>query len=234
MDFFKDLTKLVQSILPVNKIIKFIIEKFLSSYLIINDTDIHDAEEDSESKIKNLIDLDNLQLNVSNINHEHLLHSPIKILNGVLGKFTLDITNDNKIIISIEDMNLELMPLFNYYKKYQKTIFNIEKEKKQIIKDEIIENNKYNSKPNNNINNKSKTNLMDYLANKLLSNLEINIKNISIKLFTYEIKHNSLETPVFSLYIMNINIYKQIQEENNIVNDIIDPNTGKSFEYSFL
>ena len=118
MDFFK---KFLKNVLPVNQIIKFIIKQFLSSYLVIKENDLEEKPQEN-SGLKNLININDLELNVSNINHEHLLHSPIKLLKGNLGKFSLDITEENKIIISIEDVSMSLMPLFNYYKKYQETI----------------------------------------------------------------------------------------------------------------
>ena len=112
------LTKIITNVVPVNQIIKFIINKFLSSYLIIKENDIEERIQEN-SGLKNLININNLELNVANINQEYLLHSPIKILKGKLGRFSLDITTENKIIITIEDASIDLMPLFNYYKKYQ-------------------------------------------------------------------------------------------------------------------
>ena len=70
------------------------------------------------------------------------------------------------------------------------------------------------------------------MANKLLTNLEINIKNISIKLFTYEIGEKIIDNPVFSLFIMNLNIYKN--EKNVKKENLIDPNTKLAFEDIFL
>ena len=232
MDFLK---KFITNVIPVNQIIKFIIKQFLSSYLIIKENDLEEKVQQN-SCIKNLININNLELNVSNINHEHLLHSPIKLLKGILGRFSLDITDENKIIITIEDVSIDLMPLFNHYKKYQETIFNMEKTK-QLVQKESEEENKVmaglsdknsqnNQKPQNN------NNYMLNMANKLLTNLEINIKNISVKLFTYEISDKIFENPVFSLFIMNINIYKnekEIKKEN-----IIDPKTNLLFEECFL
>ena len=232
MDFLKNF---ILNVFPVNNIIKFIIKQFLSSYLIIKENDLEEKQQQS-SGITNLININNLELNVSNINHEHLLHSPIKLLKGILGRFCLDKTDQNKIIITIEDVSMDLMPLFNHYKKYQETIFNMEKTKKQVKIESEEENkmmaglgdknNQNIKKPQNNNNN------MINMVNNLLTNLEINIKNISIKLFTYEISDKIQENPVFSLFIMNINIYKNekdIKKEN-----IIDPNNNKPFEECFL
>ena len=126
MDLLKTI---ITNVIPVNQIIKFIINQFLSSYLIIKENDIEEKLKEN-SGLKNLININNLELNVSNINHEHLLHSPIKILKGKLGRFLLDITTENKIIITIEDASIDLMPLFNYYKKYKEIIFNIQEDKK--------------------------------------------------------------------------------------------------------
>ena len=126
MDFLK---RFIKNVLPVNQIIKFIIKQFLSSYLIYNEKDIEEKVQ-PETGLKNLINIEDLELNVSNINNKHLLHSPIKLLKGKFGKFILDINDDNKIIVTIEDVSLDLMPIFNFYKKYQETIFNMEETKK--------------------------------------------------------------------------------------------------------
>ena len=232
MDFFK---KFLANVLPVNQIIKFIIKQFLSSYLIIKENDLQEKQNE-ESGVKNLIDINDLELNVSNINHEHLLHSPIKLLKGKLGKFSLDITDENKIIITIEDVSIDLMPLFNYYKKYQETIFNMQKTKNEVQIESEKENKNQSGtgiEQNPESNPKTQNIYMLNMANKLLTNLEINIKNISIKLFTYEISEKMLENPVFSLFIMNINIYKdENSQKDKIV--IIDPKTNLPFEESFL
>ena len=231
MDFLK---KFLANVLPVNQIIKFIIKQFLSSYLVIKENDLEEKPSEN-SGLKNLININDLELNVSNINHEHLLHSPIKLLKGKLGRFSLDITDANKIIITIEDVSIDLMPLFNYYKKYQETIFNMEKTKEKVQ----IESEKENKNmaggiedPNKQKNPKNQNNYMLNMANKLLTNLEINVKNISVKLFTYEISEKIPENPVFSLFIMNVNIYKD--EKNKKKESIIDPNTNQEFEDTFL
>ena len=236
MDFFK---KFVKNILPVNQIIKFIIKQFLSSYLIYNEKDFEEKDE-PESGLKNLINIEDLELNISNINNKHLLHSPIKLLKGKFGKFKLDINDDNKIILTIEDVSLDLMPIFNFYKKYQEKIFNMEETKKQVIIDAEKESknatgsekNPQNLNNNKNLQNNN-NNYMLNLANKLLMNLEINIKNISIRLFTYEIGIKIMENPVFTFFIMSIKLYKN---ENIIKNEPVlkDPNTHLPFEKSFV
>ena len=230
MDFLK---KFLKNVLPVNQIIKFIIKQFLSSYLVIKENDLEEKPQEN-SGLKNLININDLELNVSNINHEHLLHSPIKLLKGNLGKFSLDITEENKIIISIEDVSMSLMPLFNYYKKYQETIFNMQKTKKDIEIESQQENKNAAGIVGDNVqaNPKTQNTYMLNMANKLLTNLEINIKNISIKLFTYEIGEKIIDNPVFSLFIMNVNIYKN--EKNIKKENLIDPNTKLAFEDIFL
>lgn len=235
MDFLK---RFIKNVLPVNQIIKFIIKQFLSSYLIYNEKDIEEKVQ-PETGLKNLINIEDLELNVSNINNKHLLHSPIKLLKGKFGKFILDINDDNKIIVTIEDVSLDLMPIFNFYKKYQETIFNMEETKKQAMIEADQENkNASGNAPNpQNLNNNNlpanNNNYMLNMANKLLTNLEINIKNISMKLFTYEISEKIMDNPVFTLFIMSINIYKN---ENVIKNSatLTDPNTHLPFEKSFL
>ena len=232
MDFLK---KFLANVLPVNQIIKFIIKQFLSSYLVIKENDLEEKPSENPG-LKNLININDLELNVSNINHEHLLHSPIKLLKGKLGRFSLDITDANKIIITVEDVSIDLMPLFNYYKKYQETIFNMEKTKEKVkIESEQENKNMAQGVPGGqNVQNnpKNQNNYMLNMANKLLTNLEINIKNVSVKLFTYEISDKIPENPVFSLFIMNINIFK---DEKNIKKEsIIDPNTNQEFEDTFL
>ena len=230
MDFAKTI---ITNVIPINQIIKFIINNFLSSYLVIKENNIKEKLQE-KSGLQNIININDLELNVSNINHEHLLHSPIKLLKGKLGHFSLDITEENKIIISIEDVSIDLMPLFNYYKKYQETIFNMEKTKKEVkIKSE--QENKNMAGGSGEIvqtNPKTQNTYMLNMANKLLTNLEINIKNISVQLFTYEISDKIPENPVFSLFIMNINIYKD--EKNIKKENIIDPNTNQPFEETFL
>ena len=124
MDLLKTI---ISNVIPVNQIIKFIIKQFLSSYLIINENDMEEKIQENSSN-KNLININDLNLNVSNINYEYFLNSPIKILKGKLGRFSLDITPENKIIITIKDASMELMPIFNNYKKYQETIFNMQQE----------------------------------------------------------------------------------------------------------
>ena len=227
MDLLKTI---ITNVIPVNQILKVIINQFLSSYLIIKENDLEEKIQEN-SGLKNLININNLELNVSNINHEHLLHSPIKILKGKLGRFSLDITKENKIIITIEDASIDLMPLFNYYKKYQEILFNMQEEKKEKKIDNENKNNDKDAEINQ-ANAKNQNSYMINMANKLLTNLEINIKNISIKLFTYEISDKMPENPVFSLFIMNINIYKD--EKNIIKQNIIDPNTKEQFEDIFL
>ena len=240
MDFFK---RFIKNILPVNQIIKFIIKQFLSSYLIYNESDFEEKVQ-PETGLKNMINIDDLELNISNINKKHLLHSPIKLLKGKFGKFKLDIDDDNKLYVTIEDVSLDLMPIFNFYKKYQETIFNMEEEKKKELKDEeqgnktANENNPQklnnNNAYNNNINNPStNNNYMLNMVNKLLTNLEINIKNISMSLFTFEINENVMENPVFTFFIMSIKIYKN---ENLIKKEpvLTDPNTFLPHEKSFL
>ena len=228
MDFLK---RFIKNVLPVNQIIKFIIKQFLSSYLIYNEKDLEEKVE-PETGLKNLISIDDLELNVSNINNKHLLHSPIKLLKGKFGKFKLDINDDNKIIVTIEDVNLDLMPIFNFYKKYQETIFNME-EKKNEINLEAQQDNKKTSSNEINNNNKPNNNYMLNMANKLLTNLEINIRNISVRLFTYEISEKIMDNPVFTFFILSINIYKDNSTKKN--NEVIyDPNTNLAFEKSFL
>ena len=232
MDFLK---KFIKNVLPVNQIIKFIIKQFLSSYLIYNENDFEENAE-SESGIKNLINIPDLELNVANINNKHLLYSPIKLLKGKFGVFKLDIDDDNKIIVTIEDACLDLMPIFNFYKKYQETIFNIEeKQKKEMINNENKNKTSEEAKDNKNqnqVNDQKPNNYMLTMANKLLTNLEININNISVRLFTYEINEKIIDNPVFTLFIMNINIYKSKDEIKTEA--IIDPNTYLPFEKSFL
>ena len=230
MDFLK---KFLANVLPVNQIIKFIIKQFLSSYLVIQENDLEEKPQEN-SGLKNLININDLELNVSNINHQHLLHSPIKLLKGKLGRFSLDITEENKIIITIEDVSIDLMPLFNYYKKYQETIFNMNKTKKEVEIQSEQENKNMAGGVENNVQNnpKNQNNYMLNMANKLLTNLEINIKNCSVQLFTYEISDKIPENPVFSLFIMNINIYKN--DKNEKKESIIDPNTNQPFEDTFL
>jgi len=70
------------------------------------------------------------------------------------------------------------------------------------------------------------------MANKLLTNLEINVKNISIKLFTYEIGQKIMENPVFSIFIMKVNVFKNEKNEKN--ENLVDPNTNQPFEEIFL
>ena len=167
------------------------------------------------------------------------MHSPIKLLKGKFGKFILDINDDNKIIVTIEDVSLDLMPIFNFYKKYQETIFNMEETKKQAMIEADQENKNASGNVTNpqNLNNNNlpanNNNYMLNMANKLLTNLEINIKNISMKLFTYEISEKIMDNPVFTFFIMSINIYKN---ENIIKNTatLTDPNTHLPFEKSFL
>ena len=231
MDFLK---RFLKNVLPVNQIIKFIIKQFLSSYLVIKENDLEEKAQD-DSGLKNLISINDLELNVSNINQKHLLHSPIKLLRGKLGKFSLDITEENKIIISIEDVSIDLMPIFNYYKKYQETIFDMKKKKEEVKTQGELENKNSagvavdkTGQPNP----KNQNNYMLNMANKLLTNLEINIKNISIKLFTYEIGQKIMENPVFSIFIMNINVFKNEKIEKK--ESIVDPNTKQPFEEIFL
>jgi len=229
MDFFK---KFLTNVLPVNSIIKFMIKQFLSSYLIIKENDLQEKENEDSGR-KNLIDINDLELNVSNINQQHLLHSPIKLLKGELGKFSLDITDENKLIITIEDVSLDFMPLFNYYKKYQKTIFNMET-KKQNEPNNNENENKAQPDANTTQNQQpiSQNIYMLNMCNKLLTNLEINIKNISVKIFTYEINEKFIENPVFSLFIMNINMFKN--ENNEKKESITDPITNLPYEEIFL
>ena len=220
----------------MNQIIKFIIKQFLSSYLIYNEEDLEEKAQD-DSGIKNIINIQDLKLNVSNINNKHLLHSPIKLLKGKFGKFILDINDDNKIIVTIEDVSLDLMPIFNFYKKYQETIFNMEETKKQTMIEAEKENKAASGNKDNpqNVNKNTQPTNNSYMlnmANKLLTNLEINIKNVSMRLFSYEISEKLMENPTFSFFIMSINIYKN----ENIKKEpaLTDPNTYQTFEKSFL
>ena len=229
MDFFK---KFLANVLPVNSIIKFMIKQFLSSYLIIKENDLQEKENEDSGR-KNLIDINDLELNVSNINQQHLLHSPIKLLKGELGKFSLDITDENKLIITIEDVSLDFMPLFNYYKKYQKTLFNMETTKKNESNNNEQENkNQPGTNTTQNQQPISQNIYMLNMCNKLLTNLEINIRNISVKIFTYEINEKFIENPVFSLFIMNINMFKS--ENNEKKESITDPTTNLTYEELFL
>ena len=234
MDFFK---KFITNILPVNQIIKFIIKHFLESYLIYNEKDIEEKVE-PDTGLKNIINIDELELNVSNINNKHLLHSPIKLLKGKFGKFKLDMDEDNKIIVTIEDVSLELMPIFNFYKKYQEKIFNMEEQKKQTKIEAILENKKAsgnidtNAKANNQ-NPKVNNSYMLKMANQLLTNLEINIRNIAIQLYMYEVGDKILENPVFTFFILSICIYKNKDQTKNSIT-LIDPATQQNFEKCFL
>ena len=238
MDFFKKLiTNVATNIVPINSIIKFLIKTFLESYLIFDEKEIEEKVE-SDTGLKNIINIDDLGLNVSNINNKHLLHSPIKLLRGKFGKFKIDLDEDNKIIITIEDVSLELMPIFNFYKKYQEKIFNMEEEKKQTKIQAELENKKAsgNIVQNNKINNqnpKTNNNFLTNLGNNLLNKLEINIRNISIKLYMYEIDDKVVDNPVFTFFILSICVYKNKSENKNEIN-IIDPETKKPFEKSFL
>ena len=234
MDFLK---KFITNIIPVNQIIKFIIKNFLESYLIYNEKEIEEKVE-PDTGLRNIINIDDLELNVSNINNKHLLHSPIKLLKGKFGKFKLDLDEDNKLIVTIEDVSLELMPIFNFYKKYQEKIFNMEEQKKQTKIEAELENKKAsgNIDPNAKVNNqnpKVNNSYMLNLANQLLTKLEINIRNIAIKLFMYEISDKIIENPVFTFFILSICIYKNKNENKNNIT-LIDPESKKPFEKSFL
>ena len=226
MDFFKKLiTNVATNIVPINSIIKFLIKTFLESYLIFDEKEIEEKVE-SDTGLKNIINIDDLGLNVSNINNKHLLHSPIKLLRGKFGKFKIDLDEDNKIIITIEDVSLELMPIFNFYKKYQEKIFNMEEEKKQTKIQAELENKKAsgNIVQNNKINNqnpKTNNNFLTNLGNNLLNKLEINIRNISIKLYMYEIDDKVVDNPVFTFFILSICVYKNKSENKNEINIIL-------------
>ena len=63
MDFLK---KFITNIIPVNQIIKFIIKNFLESYLIYNEKEIEEKVE-PDTGLRNIINIDDLELNVSNI-----------------------------------------------------------------------------------------------------------------------------------------------------------------------
>ena len=202
MNAISSILKGINDYIPLREFLNYIFKTSLSDFLIVNNVNIDNIENDISSK--SFLNLTNLLLNTSNINNKFLSNSPIKVINGKIGKLSINILENNKISISIEKIVITLMPLFtNRYKQnipninHPKNEKNIQKEKKS--EEEI----------------KKKGSIINNVINNLLNNVEINISNICIHTMTYEANDITLNNPVFTFYVLNLKFSNNQNIKNN-------------------
>ena len=198
MNAISSILKGINDYIPLREFLNYIFKTSLSDFLIVNNVNIDNIEKDISSK--SFLNLSNLLLNTSNINNTFLLNSPIKVINGKIGKLSITILENNKISISIEKIIITLMPLFiNRYKQNipNKNEKNLQKEKKS--EEEI----------------KKKGSIINNIINNLLNNVEINVSNICIHTMTYEANDITLNNPVFTFYLLNFKCYNNQNKKDN-------------------
>jgi hypothetical protein len=195
---------------PLKQFLNYIFKKTLGDY-ILNDLNL----EELEVGIKNnySITLTNLKLNAYEINRKHLKNSPLKMLDGFIKKFDLILDKEN-LQIKIKDVHILLMPVFNVDKLNTAT---------NTKKDD--HNNTSNSTTNESVENS----LIAGIINSALSNLEVSITNISVKILSYEVNSNDQDNPTFSIFLSKIEYNKQ---NTNLVQ--IDNNSEEKVEKSFF
>lgn len=185
------LGKIINSIWPVKELLNYIFKKTLGDY-ITNDLDLNKIE--VEIKDKTFICLTNLEINAAEINKKHLRNSPIKIINGQINKLNISF-NKERIEISISEITIVLMPVFNL-EKFEK-VQNLKTSGIKTSQETYVENT-----------------IISSLLNSALSNLTISISNVCIKLLSYEAFDNACDNPTISLYISKID-YKKIEDKSN-------------------
>ena len=152
---------------PIQELLNYIFKKTLGDY-ILNDLNLNLIEIKLTNQTS--ISLTNIELNAYEINNKHFNNSPLKMLEGKINK--LDLTfeiNSGKIKINIEEVLIILMPVFNLTEFNQNKITKKGLEIKSDNKSEV----------------KKETSLISNLLNSALSNLEVTVTNICIKILTY-------------------------------------------------
>ena len=206
MNTLNSLLKGINNYIPLREFLNYIFKTVLSDFLIVNNLNIENIENDISSN--SFLNLTNLELNTSNINANFLTNSPIKLIFGKIGKLTISILENNKVLISIEKLIIRLMPLFN--NRYYSNLSNIKNTKANLPKDA-----KNNEKKNEE--KEKKGNMINNIINGLLNNIEINITNICCHIMSYETISNdiNLDNPVFSFYILNFKCCNNKNVKNN-------------------
>jgi hypothetical protein len=183
--------RFINKLWPLKEFLNYIFKKTLGDY-IMNDLDLNKIE--VEIKNNTFISLQNLELNAFEINRKHLQSSPIKMLEGRINRLDL-IVSKEKLEIKIEEVFILLMPVFDEEK------FNHNNLGKKIIYTSQSESEQENS-------------LVSNLINSALANLEVSVKNICVKILTYEAFNNSRDNPTISLFIGKIEYRKNKYEED--------------------
>jgi len=201
MNAISSILKGINDYVPLREFLNYIFKTKLSDFLIVNNVNIDNIEKDISSK--SFLLLSNLLLNTSNINNTFLLNSPIKVINGKIGKLSITILENNKISISIEKIIITLMPLFT--NRYKQSNLNINhKNEKNILKEKKNEEEI-----------KKKGSFINNIINNLLNNVEIYISNICIHTMTYEANDITLNNPVFTFYLLNFKCSNNQNIKNN-------------------
>lgn len=141
------------------------------------------------------ISLNNIDLNAYEINKKHLKNSPLKMLEGKINKLDL-LFSKERIEVKVESISVLLMPVFNAEKFENQIMRNSGIKLKNGEKESHMENS-----------------IISNLLNSVLGNVEISVKNIQIKILTYEVFNNSHDNPTLSLYINRVE-WKKIDLNN--------------------
>ena len=194
--------------IPMIDILNYFFKYFLSKYLEVNNVNLSEIEKNFSSK--KYINLNNLSINALYINENYLLTNPLKILQGKAGKFVIESLN-NKIKITLEDIDIILIPVYNYD--------NMKINQINLSKNYNINNNKNNSNANNNKKNETfftnMTNKIISYLNNILNKIEINVNNLCVRITTVEPTDNVFNIPVISFFLVNFKIFNDKKDENN-------------------
>ena len=87
MNTLNSLLKGINNYIPLREFLNYIFKTVLSDFLIVNNLNIENIENDISSN--SFLNLTNLELNTSNINANFLTNSPIKLIFGKIGKLTI-------------------------------------------------------------------------------------------------------------------------------------------------
>ena len=188
-----------------NNIIKESISYFFDYYLGIQ-LNLSNCQIDN----KNLfIQLTNINIDPSRINHDYLKDINIKLTKGLIEKIEIR-AGPSTFDINISKLSVMLMPVMVINEKKE------EKEIKKAIQEKDDKETNKDEKNQNNNNNNKKGMIATWIEN-YLSKLKISIKEIELIAFNYEIinKNITYSNPVLSFNIYNINYDKGEIDENS-------------------
>lgn len=188
----------IKKFIPLNDFLNFVFKTALSSYIITDDVDITSIEREISSKA--FFSLKNIRLNTANIN-SFLSSSPIQLLNGTISNIDISFI-DSKLNISISNITVLLMPLFNKEQKKEETT---------------------NTKSNNDKKVESQQqqqSMIQSVMNTLMMKFNIVIDNIAIKILSFEPNDMIINNNEFALYIGKVEVGKE-EDNDNVGDDVL-------------